>query len=104
MKLRANDFLDAARRMDDLGLTDAAIDEIFDRVNEMLCDGKYQEVDDLLASATCDGYSVDLLLALLTITHAAKQYLPHRHLFFARVEQSILDRGEQSDRLLFGLA
>ena len=70
------DFFDRARRLDDLGRTDSALDVVYNHVDEMLLAGKFSEVDGRLSSTECDEYSVDLLLALLTITYAAKRHLP----------------------------
>jgi hypothetical protein len=97
------DFLDRARRLDALGRTDSALDVVYNYIDEMLLAGKFSEVDDRLSSTECDEYSVDLLLALLTITFAAKRHLPHRQRFYAQVEQSIRAKGEWEEGLLYGL-
>lgn len=100
---RNEDFLDRARRVEDIGRTDSALDVIYNHVDDMLLAGKFLDIDARLASTDCDKYSVDLLLALLTITYAAKSRLPHRSDFFARAEKSIRDRGALEGGLLYGL-
>jgi len=97
------DFLDRARRLDELGRIDSALDVVYNYIDEMLLAGKFSELDDRLSSTECDEYSVDLLLALLTITYAAKRHLPHRQRFYAQVEQSIRAKGEWEEGLLYGL-
>lgn len=97
------DFLDRARRLDELDRTDSALDVIYNHVDEMLLAGRFAEIDGRLASVDCDRYSVDLLLALLTISHAAKRHLPQRPNFHTRAEKSIRDRGQWEDGLLLGL-
>ena len=99
----ATDFLARADRLDRLGRTDSALDLIYSHIDEMLLAGNFTEVDNRLVSAKCNVYSVDVLLALLTITYAAKRRLPHRQEFYARVERSIRERDEWEEWLLYGL-
>ena len=97
------DFLNRARRLQHHGRLNSALDVVYNHVDEMLLAGMFPELDDRLVSINCDDYSVDLLLAMLTITHAAKSHLPHRKDFYNRVEDSIRRRGELEDGLLYGL-
>jgi hypothetical protein len=97
------DFLDRARRLDQRGRTDAALDIVYDQIDEMLLAGKVGEVDQRLANADTSRYSVDLLLALLTITLAAKPHLPSRAVFFTRADATLRARGEWEESLLVGL-
>ncbi len=98
-----DDFLANARRAESRGRLNAALDEIYNHVDEMLLAGMFSEVDDRLESIDCDEHSTDLLLAMLTITYAAKSSLPRRTDFYNRAEDSIRRRGELEDGLLFGL-
>jgi hypothetical protein len=82
---------------------DSMLDAIYNNIDDMLLAGKFSTVDNLLISTDCDKHSVDMLLALLTITYAARQHLPHRQEFYTMVEKSIRDRGEWEDGLLYGL-
>jgi hypothetical protein len=97
------DFLDRARRLEDHSRLNSALDVVYNHVDEMLLAGMFSELDDRIASIECDKYSADLLLAMLTITHAAKSRLPRRKDFYDRVEESIRRRGELEEGMLFGL-
>jgi len=97
-------FLDNARRLDNQGKTDAALDLIFDQIDEMMLAGQFAKVDQILKNLVPDNYSVELLLGLLTITSPAKNILTHRQEFFQQVEQTLHRRGENEDGLLFGLS
>jgi hypothetical protein len=99
----SEDFLARARRLDQLGQTDVALDIIYSQIDEMLLARKFSLVDDCIENSQTDLYSVDLLLALLTITLAAKTHLPNRAAFYGRVEAALRDRGELEDGLLIGL-
>jgi hypothetical protein len=96
-------FLEQAKRLAQRGQIDSALDIIYDQVDELLLAGEFHQVDDLLASATPEQLSIDLLLALLTSTLPAKSKLSNRSAFFRRVEDALQSRGELRDGLLIGL-
>lgn len=96
-------FLENARRLDRRNQTDAALDLIFDQVDEMLLADHFEHVDQLLNEITPSDYSVELLLGLLTATLPAKNQLPHRYEFFQRVSDTLQDHGELKEGLLVGL-
>ncbi len=96
-------FLDNANRLDQRGQTDAALDIIFDQIDEMLLAGKFNRVDQLLAETTPSDFSVELLLGILTVTLPAKNRLPNRIGFVGQVRQTLGDRGVVDDGLLVGL-
>ena len=96
-------FLDRARRLDQHGQTDAALDLIFDQIDEMLLGDESDRVDAILSEIAPDTFSVDLLVGLLTVTLPAKKLLFNRSAFFTKVEQSLRERGKLDDRLLVGL-
>jgi hypothetical protein len=97
-------FLNHARRLADRGHIDAALDIIYDQVDEMLLAGKFDDVDHLLGGIDVGMLSVDLLIGILTATLPARQRLANRPLFYARVEQALTERGELKTGLLEGLA
>jgi len=99
----AESFLDCARRLDQHGQTDAALDIIFDQIDEMLLAGEFEPVDQLLMEIMPSDYSVELLLGLLTVTLPAKNRLCNRVAFFERVRQSLQEHGETDEGLLVGL-
>lgn len=96
-------FFDGASRLDKRGQTDAALDIIFDRIDEMLLANEFDRVDRLLREIKLSDFSVDLLLGFLTATLPAKNQLSYRDAFFKRVEQLLHNRGEAQDGLLVGL-
>jgi hypothetical protein len=96
-------FLDQARRLDQLGQTDTALDIIFDQIDEMLLAGEFDRMNQLLIDTDTERYSVDLLLGILTATLPAKGLLPGRAELFPRVEQTLQSRGELKEGLLVGL-
>lgn len=96
-------FLENADRLDKRGQTDAALDIIFDQMDEMLLAGEFDQVDRILAEVIPGSFSVELLLGLLTVTLPAKNRLRNRAPFFERVRQSLYERGETDEGLLVGL-
>ena len=101
-----NPLLAEAYRLDQSGRIDAAIDLIFDRVDTLLCGGDFEECDLLLRAVEVDRLSVDLMVAFLSITLAARDRLRERARFYSRVKQQIeSERGVQvTDSLLKGLS
>ncbi len=96
-------FLDNANRLDKRGQTDAALDIIFDQIDETLLSGEFDRVDRILVEITPDDFSVELLLGLLTVTLPAKNRLCNRASFFKQVRHSLHERGETDEGLLVGL-
>lgn len=96
-------FIEQAKQLDRRGHTDAALDLIYDQIDEKLLAGGFDEVDQILTSVLVADLSVDLLLALLTATLSAKKRLKQRAEFFEKVQQSLRDRKELEDGLLVGL-
>lgn len=96
-------FLDLARRLDKSGQTDAALDIVFDQIDEMLLAGKFKKVNQLLVDTETDNYSVELLLGILTATLPAKNQLQDRAEFYKRTARTLHSRGELQEGLLVGL-
>ena len=92
-----------ANRLDKLGQTDAAIDVVFDRIDEMLLAGQFEQVDRLFDNTNPCDFSVELLLGLRTVTRPAKSRLFNRADFYEQVRRSLHERGETDERLLEGL-
>jgi len=96
-------FLEHAQRLADRGQTDASLDIIYDRIDEMLLAGEFDQVDRLLVDTSPNTLSVDLLLGVLTVTLPARKRLANRAAFFALVEQTLRERGALKESLLVGL-
>lgn len=99
----AEGFLKRAIRLDGKGHVDAALDLIYDSIDEMLLHGNFAEVDMLLSDAPVNDLSVDLLLGLLTATLPARSKLTHRLDFLNQTRASLCERGELEEGLLSGL-
>lgn len=96
-------WLDGARRLDRQEQTDAALDLLYDNVDELLRGGRFAELGRLLDAVQTAEYSADLLLGLLTATLPARSRLPARAAFFERVQRTLQQRGELESGLLTGL-
>lgn len=60
------DVIKQATKLEQQGLEDDALDLIYDRVNELLIDGKFHEFNDLLDNnMECDNIGTDVLVAIL---------------------------------------
>ncbi len=92
-----------ARRLDIQGKTDAALDVLYDAVDDMLLDENIADIDCFFANATVSDYSIDLLLGLLTVTLPARSKLMQRAAFFKSVKMELVERGEYEQGLLDGL-
>jgi hypothetical protein len=104
-KEEARDFLEEVYRRDGQNV-DAAGDFVFDRIDRMLCQGKFGLCDRILREVEVGKLSTFVLTALLNITSAAKgPRLPSRPDFFSGVrEQMVQVRGaEKAARILKGL-
>ena len=96
-------FLQPVTRLEKQGHIDAALDVLYDRVDDLLKAKQFPAVDDFLRHANVGTLSVDVLLGLLTATLPARSKLPARAKFFGDVEASIKTRGQWENGLLAGL-
>ena len=96
-------FVERAVRLDKSGKTDAALDLIYDNVDSLLSNGKYEELDLMLKNVDADLLPTDILLGLLTATLPAKTKLPSRSIFFRLTEMQIKTRAEWEEGILTGL-
>ena len=69
----------------------------------LLRDGRFLEVDALLAHWPVGRATVDTMLSLLTVTLPAHSKLPRRTQFFSRVSQQLRMRRQYDPALLKGL-
>ena len=96
-------FIDRARRLDKLGHTDAALDLLYDAIDECLTAGRFSELASCLRGIQPASLSLDLLLGILTVTLPAKSRLPTREAFKDKVERVLRQRGEWEVGILTGL-
>lgn len=98
------DLLDRIYFLDYHGKVDAALDHLFEWVDDELQAGMFQTVDDLLFAVQPDRCGTTLLLGILTITGAAREKLPSRARFYESVSNVLHQRHPgRVERLLHGL-
>jgi hypothetical protein len=103
-KERTESFIERARRLDEMGNTDAALDLLYDAVDDLMRSGKFSELNAIIANLSVNDCSLDVLLGVLTATLPARRRLPARAKFYEQAAQIIKSRGEYEDGLLTGLA
>lgn len=88
-----------------IGHEDDAIDWVYDRFDSLLSEHRFAQCDLLLAEAAASAsrLATPVLLAILTVTAAAKDALSRRDGFVRLVEELVADRGQMEDGLLDGL-
>lgn len=96
-------FVFEAQRLAEQGQIDEALDLIYEQADEMLLAGEFSALNEILMPLCGASLSVDVLLAILTITLPAKSRLPARSAFYHAVEQQLHERGELREGLLTGL-
>jgi len=89
-----------AVRLNAIGETAAALDVVFDRIDDWLCEGKFEECDKFLGRLKVEETPTRLLLAILTVTYAAFDRLENRDEVFKRTWLALVFRGEDANRLL----
>lgn len=100
----STDSVTKANRLYSDGFSEAALDLIYDDIDQLLRHHRFAECDYVLCCTDVASCSVDILLALLTATLPAKAKLSTRAAFLQHVEQSLRSRNENPDELLEGLA
>ena len=84
--------------------TDDAVYKLFTRVDDQLLDGDFAQVDDLILTVDLEQLDTTRIVALLSITAAARHKLIHRADFVTRVEQRLLVLApDRIDGLMKGL-
>ena len=80
-----------------------AILRLYRSINDLLCQGRFDEVDSLLKGTEVESLPLIYLVALLRITYPAKKHLGHWEATYWRIRQHISNRGEDPAVLLVGL-
>ena len=71
-----------------------AINLLYHKVDDDLCNGRFKECNDYLSQLNLDPVRPELWIALLTITLAAKDSLPYRAELFDQIQTKLLALGE----------
>lgn len=98
-----SNIIDHAKRLESYGHIERALDIIYDYVDDLARQARFDECDLVLASAEPELLSTDLLLAMLTATLPWKSRLRRRHHFFQSVQATLSARGESEEGVLAGL-
>ena len=86
------------------GFIEQAIDEIFWWFNFHLQDGKFDDCDGMLKNFSLSSLDKDTMIAVLSVTLAAKDSLKERDGFFTEVEKHLMKTDpERCDAILKGL-
>ncbi len=96
-------FVTRAQRLDQAGHGDAALDLVYDSVDELMHSGELGQLDTLLAHVSPVDLSTDILLGILTATLPARTSLPARTKMFSEIEQALRNRGHYEEGILTGL-
>lgn len=97
------EFVLRASRLERAGHRNAAMDLLYDRIDELMRTGQFDLLDMILQRVPVREFSVDVLLGLLTATLPARSRLPSREDFFSETEQVLRERAEYEEGLLTGL-
>lgn len=83
---------------------DEAVDLVFSTFDELLCNGKFVECDHVISSLKPEILDDNCIVAILTVTWAAKEKLATRAGFVERAEKHLREiEPERVERLLVGL-
>ncbi len=85
-------FLKAVE-LDDNSEHDAALDIIYDTLDDLIIAGEYDNVDCFLDQLKVENFCPNLLYGISTITFYAAEHLPSRALFVNRVNVIFKDKG-----------
>lgn len=96
-------WLARVSELDRTGKFDDAIDLVFSNVNSMLTMGKFEDVSILLKTFDVKHFSINVLLAFLTITLCAKNKLDGRPILFERVKNHLITTNTYDEAILAGL-
>lgn len=102
--LDLQELLDRLTTLDKSGDTDAALDVLYESVDNLLHDCRFAAVNKLLQDIPVNRMSIDILLGFLTVTLPARYELPSRAEFLSKVALQISSQGEVAEELLKGLS
>ena len=85
------------------GRIDAALDVLFDAIDDPEIGGRFEEVNALLVDPSTAQLHTDLLIGMLVTTLPCKSKLPARPAYCEAVRLVLIERHEDVDALLDGL-
>lgn len=78
---------------------DKQLDYMFDRYDDLLLEGKFNEVNELLGKVSVKDTPTTLLVGYLAITFLAKDKLPNRVKLYKNIETELYTRDADKDRV-----
>lgn len=97
------DWMQPILKLDEAGQSDAALDDLFDRIDPMLISEQFGKIDAIIASMPVEGPSLTLMMGLLSISRPAAEHLPARARFYGRVFRLCKAMRRDAELLLAGL-
>ena len=79
------------------------LDELYDSVDDLLRENKFDEVDQMLQDVNLRQAGVIKMIGYLTITFPVRSALAYRSKFYEAVRQELIALGRNADALLKGL-
>jgi len=83
--------------------TDAQIDVLFNTIDDLLLNGDFDQVNQILRDVDIKQTSIVEIVCYLSLTLAAYSQLSYRSEFYDAVKQEIIARDRNTDTLLQGL-
>lgn len=83
-------FISSVYLLDATGERDACTDRIFQHIDSLLLDGKFEQCDRLLREIELSYLTTSAMRSFLTITHAAKDKLPSWYTFYLSVRRHMI--------------
>jgi len=68
-----------------------AIDVVFDNIDNLCCEQRFEEIDEILSKVDLDRLDENLIVAFLTISFGAKNYIKQRASFYEKAEFKLLE-------------
>ena len=80
--------------------TDEAVDVLFKHVDELLTEEQFEQCNAFLQEVNLQRLDTNLVVALISVTRAAKEKLPYRTAFLACAEARLIQLApERAERL-----
>jgi hypothetical protein len=92
-----------ANRLDKAGHTNAALDLLYDSIDETMRKGQFEQIDSILTQLPVPELSVNVLLGILTATLPAKRHLRSREKLYRDIRVTLKNRPGFEEGLLTGL-
>ena len=100
MAKEINMWLLEAVRLEETGQSDAALDIVYDHIDDLLIAGNYSEVDQIFKDITASNYSSSILIGILCITFYANEHLPSRAQYIIKLGRILKERGIDNRMLI----